>query len=115
MMEPTLTLVTHSNKAVTVGAISFYVDHFVTGRISKFTYGAACNAPYHFFNLEHRKREHLSFLNPAGERRIPGYFETMLPRVCHSPLLMHFGKPHHLHYRVPRFWRTEKFDTASAM
>jgi len=83
-MEPTLTPVTHSNKAVAVGAISFYVDHFVTGRISKFTYGAACSVPYHFFNPEHRRREHLSFLNPGGEKRIPEYFETMLPRVRHS-------------------------------
>ena len=77
-----------SNKAVAVGAISFYVDHFVTGRISKFTYGAACNAPYNFFSSEHRKREHLSFLNPAGDRRIPDCFETMLPRVRRSPTLM---------------------------
>ena len=37
---PTLTPATHSNKACAVGAISFYVDKFVTRRISKFTYGA---------------------------------------------------------------------------
>jgi len=96
MMEPTLTLVAHSNKAVAVGAISFYVDHFVTGRISKFTYGVACNVSYRFINLEHRKREHLSFLNPAGKKRIPGYFETMLPRVCHSPLCNDLARnPHY--------------------
>ena len=113
-MEPALTLVTLSNKAVAVGAISFYVDHFVTGRISKFTYGAACSAPYNFFNSEHRKREHLSFLNPAGERRIPDYFETMLPRVRYPPPSMIFLETSP-HYRAPRFWRTEKFDTASVM
>src|SRR5258706_68368 len=82
-----LTLVALSNKVV--GVISFYVDHFVTRRISKFTYGAACNVSYHFFNPEHRRRKSLSFLNPAGERRVPGYFGTMLLQVCHpSPLMI---------------------------
>ena len=31
---PTLTPVTHSDKAVAIGAVSFYVDRFVTGRIN---------------------------------------------------------------------------------
>jgi len=88
-MALTLMLVTHSNKPVAVGAISFYVDRFVTRRISKFTYGAACSAPYHFFDLEHRRRKHLSFLDPAGQRCIPDYFKTMLPQVRRpAPLLI---------------------------
>jgi len=59
----------------------------VTGRISKFTYGVACNVAYRFYFLEHRRREHTSILNSAGEKRLPHYFETMLARVCQLSLL----------------------------
>ena len=83
--ESTLTLVMHSNKAVAVGAVSFYVDRFVAGRISKFTYGVGCNVAYRFFYLDHIKRENRAFLNSAGQKRVPGYFETMLRAVCRSP------------------------------
>jgi len=71
---------TYTNKAVAVGAVSYYVDHFVTGRISKFTYGVACNIAYRFYFPEHRRREPTSILNSAGEKRLPHYFETMLAR-----------------------------------
>ena len=76
---------THSNKAVAVGAISFYLDHFVTGRISKFTYGAPCSASYQPFDPEHIRREHKAWLDPVGDKWVPDHFETMLLRVCHPP------------------------------
>ena len=85
MTGPNLTLVMHSNKAVAVGAVSSYVDHFVTGRIAKFTYGAPSSARYRRFDPEHVKREHKSYLDPAGDKQIPGHFQTMLMRVCHPP------------------------------
>ncbi|KAF9650931.1 hypothetical protein BDM02DRAFT_3163995 [Thelephora ganbajun] len=71
---------TATNKAVAVGAVSFYVDHFVTGRISKFTYGVPCSITYNPFDPEHAQRAHKSFIDAMGERRIPGYFTTMLSR-----------------------------------
>jgi len=71
---------THTNKAVAVGAVSFYVDHFVTGRISKFTYGVPGNTIYQAYNPEHVQREHKSYLDLAGERRIPDHFGAMLSR-----------------------------------
>ena len=74
-----------SNKAVAVGAVSFYLNHFVTGRISKFTYGTTYNTLYQPSDPEHVKREHKSYLNPVGEKRIPGYFDSMLLRVRHPP------------------------------
>ena len=92
---PTLTPVAHSNKAVAVGAVSFYVDRFVTGRISKFTYGVACNVAYRFFYLEHIRREYKSFLNSAGYRRIPDYFEIMLAQVCPSLAPIDVPRPSH--------------------
>lgn len=83
MVGVALTLATYSNKAVAIGAVSFYVDHFVTGRITQFTYGTAGKTPYQPLNPEHIIREHKSFLDPAGNKRIPGRFKTMLPRVCY--------------------------------
>ena len=80
-----LTLVTRSNKAVAVGAVSFYVDRFVTGRISKFTYGVPGTIPYQPSDPEHVVREYKMYVNPAGEKRIPNRFWIMLSRVCHPP------------------------------
>ena len=77
-----LTPVIHSNKAVAVGAISYYVDHFVTGRISKFTYGVPCNTPYQPSKPEHVRREYTAFYNATGGMVLPSYFDTMLSRVC---------------------------------
>jgi hypothetical protein len=85
MIGPTLTPATHSNKAVAVGAVSYYLDHFVTGRISKFTYGAACCITYQPSNPEHVRRGHKSYLDAAGEKTLPDFFQTMLLRVRHPP------------------------------
>ena len=82
---PTITPVTHSNKAVAIGAASYYVDRFVAGRISKFTYGVSCNTPYQPSNPEHVKREHKSYINAAGERCVRESFRTMLQRVRRQP------------------------------
>jgi hypothetical protein len=83
-----LTLVTGSNKAVAVGAVSFHVDHFVTGRIAKFTYGTSGGILYQPFNPEHVKREKKAYLNAAGDKRIGDHFTAMLSRVWHLPLLL---------------------------
>ena len=88
MAALTLTLVEDSNKAVAVGAVSFYVDHFVTGRISKFTYGAPCHPFYRRSNPEHVRHNKESYLDPAGDRCVPGGFITMLSRVCYPPPLI---------------------------
>ena len=69
MMRLTLTLVAHSNKAVAVGAVLFHVDHFVTRRIAKFTYGTQYRIIYQPFDPEHVKREWRSLLDAAGDKR----------------------------------------------
>ena len=112
-----VTVAAHRSKAVAFGAVSFYVDHSVTGRLSKFTYGITRHISYDPLNPEHVKREHSTFLDTSGGRRVPGYFETMVSRVCYPPhLLDPAGQLHYiLFYRVPRSWRSERSDTASAM
>ena len=74
----------NSNKAVAVGAVSFYVDHFVTGRISKYTYGVPCSTDYDPSDPEHIRREHKSFIDSMGEKLVPDHFITMLSRVRHA-------------------------------
>lgn len=71
---------THTNKAVAVGAVSFHLDHFVTGRIAKSTFGSSCSIPYQPFNQEHVMRSHNSYLDPMGKKWVSNHFEIMLTR-----------------------------------
>ena len=78
------------DKAVAIGAVSYYVDHFVTGRISRFAYGVPNAAPYNPTNPEHVRREHKSYIGAVGGKYVRGHFETMLPRVRHAQDLLDF-------------------------
>ncbi|KAJ3522838.1 hypothetical protein NMY22_g11713 [Coprinellus aureogranulatus] len=70
----------HSNKAVSDGAISFYLDHFVNTRISKITYGNFCHIPYDPNDEEHRRRESGVFTTISGLKRIADSFDIILPK-----------------------------------
>jgi hypothetical protein len=70
------------NKAVAEGAVSFYLDHRVGSRMSRFTYGVNCHVPYNPNDEEHRLRSICSWLSPSGLRRLPGFFSAILPKVC---------------------------------
>ena len=76
------------NKAVAIRAVPYYVDHFVTTRISKFTYCVLGNIVYDPSNPEHVRRIHQSWVDAVGDGCIAGHLDTMLIRVCHAqPLL----------------------------
>jgi len=75
------------NKAVSDGAVSFYLDHHVRSRISKVCYGVKSVRAYNEWNPEHRERQHLQYRDAAGIIRIPNGFEAILPKVCVSNLL----------------------------
>ena len=49
--------------------------------VSRFTYGVSGDILYNPSNPEHVRRVHESFVNPMGEKRVPGYYVTMLSRV----------------------------------
>ncbi|KDR70823.1 hypothetical protein GALMADRAFT_254436 [Galerina marginata CBS 339.88] len=70
----------HVNKAVSDGAISFYLNHFVRTRISKFTYGVFCSVLFNPNNPDHRNRSSNSFHSVSGNRRIGGRFDVILPK-----------------------------------
>ena len=103
----------HSNKAVAVGAVSFYVDHLVTGRISKFTYGVCLATRYKPSNPEHVQREHKSYISLQGYRVVPDCFISMLSRVCHAQSSLGFFNRITPPCRAPKFWRTERSNKAS--
>ncbi|KAF9465200.1 hypothetical protein BDZ94DRAFT_415553 [Collybia nuda] len=70
----------HVNKAVADGAVSFYLDHFVAVRVSRFTYGTTCSTTYNPSNLEHVLRSPTIFTSVSGGKRLPGHFSIILPK-----------------------------------
>jgi len=70
----------HVNKAVSDGAISFYLDHFVRTRVSKITYGNFCHIPYNPNASDHKLRAHKVFTSVSGNKRISDSFDIILPK-----------------------------------
>ena len=73
---------TFSNKAVSNGAVSFYLDGVVSSRVSRLTYGVQCYSQYDSTDPEHRKRGHLIRVHEiSGEPILKGSFSTILSKV----------------------------------
>ncbi|KAG2153166.1 hypothetical protein DEU56DRAFT_868614 [Suillus clintonianus] len=49
----------HTNKAVADGAVSYFIDHLVSSRVSRYAYGTGCSVPFNPFDMEHRARQKL--------------------------------------------------------
>ncbi|KAF9783747.1 hypothetical protein BJ322DRAFT_877041 [Thelephora terrestris] len=71
---------TNTDKAVAVGAVSFYINRFVKGRLSRFTYGTPCSKFYRPTDPEHAKREYKTYLNVLGNKYVPDAFMSMLSK-----------------------------------
>ena len=65
------------NKAVAAGAISYYLDHFVVGRIVRYTYGTPASIPYDPSDPAHRKRAHKSYMGITGIPRLDVFVPTL--------------------------------------
>jgi len=82
------------NKAVSDGALSFYHDHFVHTRVSKFAYGTFCAISFQPADPDHQQRRHDTYTDLSGVRRVNHSFDVILPKVflftflCHCPLLI---------------------------
>ena len=65
------------------GAISYYFDHFVVGRIVRYTYGTQSAIDYNPSDSEHRKRSHKKYLGMIGHLRLdvfsPILFKVVIP------------------------------------
>ena len=77
------------NKAVSDGAISFYLDRFVRTRVSKVTYGVFVDTKYNPIAPDHRSRFHNVFTSISGIKQIGNFFDIILPKVS---LLIPFVK-----------------------
>ncbi|KAJ3710598.1 hypothetical protein DFJ43DRAFT_1009224 [Lentinula guzmanii] len=72
--------VTFRNKAVADGALSYYLDHFVSARVARLTYGTDCARPYNPSNIEHMRRRHTMSTRPSGKQVIPNAFSTIISK-----------------------------------
>lgn len=70
-----------SNKAVADGAVSSFIDHAVTSRVSKNTYGVIQQVPYNRNDPEHVERLPVAFVDVSGATVLPNSFSVLLPKV----------------------------------
>ncbi|KAK0196210.1 hypothetical protein F5146DRAFT_976114 [Armillaria mellea] len=68
------------NKAVSEGAISFYLDHFVRSRVSRYTYGSKMYTPFSRGDPEHRRRENKTFVAANGKVSLDNQFDIILSK-----------------------------------
>ncbi|KAM6497434.1 hypothetical protein JOM56_007907 [Amanita muscaria] len=71
---------THLNKAVADGAVSYYLDHYVSVRVSRYSYGIEIILPFDPMDPEHARHENTKFMYPNGKYYIPGTFSTILKK-----------------------------------
>lgn len=71
-----------SNKAVAEGGVSFYLEHFVSARIVKMTYGTHVSVLYRSTDPEHVARSHKKEFPPSGVVMVPDAFCSMLTKEC---------------------------------
>jgi hypothetical protein len=78
-----------SNKAVADGAVSFYIDHLVSSRVARATYGIEIYTQYDPQDLEHQARKDTKFIDAAGHQSIPNQFSSILMKVIRYNALIH--------------------------
>ncbi|KAI0318148.1 hypothetical protein OF83DRAFT_1057355 [Amylostereum chailletii] len=96
----------HTGKAVAVGAVSFYIDHFVSTRVARLTYGTTCSRPYQRYDTSHRSRCGKVFQKVNGKPYLPGGFLTTIRQGTQVSETMLF--------KTPLIW-TGKLDGGSTL
>ncbi|TFK22632.1 hypothetical protein FA15DRAFT_671328 [Coprinopsis marcescibilis] len=86
----------HLNKAVADGAMSFYIDHCVRTRVSKFTYGQFSNTRFDPQNPDHVMRVKDSYISLSGHRNIKNAFSIILPKNTQVSETKEFSKDFHI-------------------
>ncbi|RDX46327.1 hypothetical protein OH76DRAFT_1485574 [Lentinus brumalis] len=71
---------THTNKAVANGAVYFFLEHYVSARVMKMTYGTDINVTYEADNPEHKARSHLKIVRPSGRVALNDAFSTIIQK-----------------------------------
>ncbi|EKM53451.1 uncharacterized protein PHACADRAFT_148058 [Phanerochaete carnosa HHB-10118-sp] len=70
----------HSNKAVAEGAVWFFLEHFVSVRVARLTYGTTCVIEYNPQDSDHIKRRGKAYMRPSGRMVIPNAFNLILAK-----------------------------------
>ncbi|KAJ2932548.1 hypothetical protein H1R20_g4563, partial [Candolleomyces eurysporus] len=86
----------HLNKAVADGAMSFYIDHCVRTRVSKFTYGQFSNTKFDPHNAEHQRRVHDTYVSLSGQKNVRNNFSIILPKNTQVSETKEFSKDFHI-------------------
>ncbi|KDR71227.1 hypothetical protein GALMADRAFT_1345706, partial [Galerina marginata CBS 339.88] len=68
------------NKAVSDGAVSFYLDHFVRTRISKLSYGVNVRPLFNPIDPSHKAREGMVYNGPSGSKQLTNGFDVVLAK-----------------------------------
>ncbi|KIK15003.1 hypothetical protein PISMIDRAFT_641667 [Pisolithus microcarpus 441] len=69
-----------SNKAVADGGVSYFIDHLVTTRVSKYACGIRCHLRYDSNDEEHRQRSSQVFHDVDGSQHLRNSFSIILPK-----------------------------------
>jgi hypothetical protein len=69
------------NKAVSDGAVSFYLNRCVRVRVAKMPYGIMCNQYYRPEDHEHQARKSQLIKDATGELVLPHCFQVIIPKV----------------------------------
>ncbi|KAJ7511445.1 hypothetical protein B0H11DRAFT_1955126 [Mycena galericulata] len=93
---------THVNKAVADGAVSFYIDHHVSVRVARFTYGLNCSEPYNPMNREHLVRVANRYRGVNGEWLVPDCFSAILKKGVQVSETTEFRESYHRRSSDPR-------------
>jgi hypothetical protein len=99
-----------SNKAVADGGVSFHLDHVVSARVAKYTYGTSCVVEFEAANLQHRQRQHTVTLRPSGKLFIPNAFSAILQKVIK---ISRSGRRIHMPFRELKCLRKRNFGSHS--
>ncbi|KAG1856935.1 hypothetical protein C8R48DRAFT_718351 [Suillus tomentosus] len=83
----------HANKVVADGAVSFYIDHLVSSRVARVTYGIECKRQYNFQDPEHLARQHKAVIDVDGKTYIHEQFESILLKGTQVSEQREFRKP----------------------
>ncbi|THH13132.1 hypothetical protein EW146_g7051 [Bondarzewia mesenterica] len=83
----------HTNKAVAEGAVSFHLDHFVSTRIARFTYGTKVAILFDASCSAHQERSWSKYIGVDGVERLPNAFSPILPMGTATSETMVFSEP----------------------
>ncbi|KAG1844158.1 hypothetical protein DFJ58DRAFT_29856 [Suillus subalutaceus] len=82
----------HLNKAIADGAVSYFIDHLVSSRVSRFTYGTECSVPFDPFDVEHHARQKEIYRNVSGILALPRAFASILTKGTQVSEQQEFSK-----------------------